>query len=334
MTMPPKVQVSLTTYNHGAYIAQAIESILSQRTTFEFQVIVGDDCSSDQTASVIRDYERRFPDRITTLLYAQHKGLHHPEQLFRTVMGRCTAPFVALLEGDDYWTSPDKLQTQIDFLERHPECSFCYHPVSVSYADGRRLLWPPILGAGAATTITIEDFLRAEPWPEIPTASVVFRRSALKPLPDWFVAVLNGDTALQLLLAHEGSIGFVDACMAAHRKHAGGVSRAFEDEPEAMSDMALRLLLQFDAHFEGRYHELVSRHIAYRWRAKAFAHRRRGEYSQAIGAFVRGLQAESGDWRRHVRRCEFAAQFALPLAARRQLRRVVSALERRVPTFH
>src|SRR5258708_3052102 len=131
----PLVDVTLITYNHEKFIAQAIESVLSQQTGFEFRLLVGDDCSTDNTQSIIRSYAEKYPERICLMLDSTHRGLKSRERVGVRALTGSTAKYVALLDGDDYWTDAYKLQKQADFLETHPDFAICFHNVRMVFQD-------------------------------------------------------------------------------------------------------------------------------------------------------------------------------------------------------
>mgnify|MGYP001248218371 CR=1 FL=1 len=116
-TQQPLVSVHMITYNHEKYIAQAIEGVLMQKTNFLFELVIGEDCSTDSTRVICKEYADRYPN-IIKLLPDAGKNLGMMENAIRTTMA-CTGKYIALCEGDDYWTDPYKLQKQVDFLEAH-----------------------------------------------------------------------------------------------------------------------------------------------------------------------------------------------------------------------
>lgn len=130
------VSILCTAYNHSAYIAQTLDSFLMQETDFPFEILISDDASTDDTAEIIRRYEREHPDVVRPVylqenIYSQGKNLY-TEVLFPRVRGR----YICICEGDDYWTDSSKLQRQVDFLEAHPEYSACVHDTVLHYCDG------------------------------------------------------------------------------------------------------------------------------------------------------------------------------------------------------
>ena len=120
----PKVSVVMLTYNHEKFIAQAIESVLIQRTNFPIELVVGEDCSTDGTREIVRRYAAARPDIIRLVFHEKNVGAYENGQ---DVLAACQGEYIALLEGDDYWTSPDKLQRQADYLDAQPACALCFH---------------------------------------------------------------------------------------------------------------------------------------------------------------------------------------------------------------
>ena len=133
---PCMVSVLCTAYNQEAYIARALEGFVTQKTDFAFEVLVNDDKSTDRTADIIREYAEKYPDIIrpfyqTENLYSQDIDIYQ-KVFFPNARGK----YVAYCEGDDYWTDPEKLQIQVDFLESHPEYSACVHNTMLLCLDG------------------------------------------------------------------------------------------------------------------------------------------------------------------------------------------------------
>ena len=130
----PVVSVSMITYNHEPYIRQAIEGVMMQKTDFEFELIIGEDCSQDKTREICFEYQKKYPDKIRVLWW--HENVSKLGGNGRRCRARCRGEFVALCEGDDYWTDPLKLQKQVDFL-RETDADFCVASCEWHYPDGR-----------------------------------------------------------------------------------------------------------------------------------------------------------------------------------------------------
>ena len=152
-----KVSVLMVTYNHEAFIGQAIESALAQETNFDYEIVIGEDCSTDQTQEIAQEFQQRYPDRIRLLLRKNNLGGGGKENFVKTYQA-CQGKYIAMLEGDDYWTSPHKLQTQVDFLESHPHFSLSSHNVFIHYEDKSQpdREW---LGNNHKEVLTLEDLL-------------------------------------------------------------------------------------------------------------------------------------------------------------------------------
>ena len=212
--VPPKVSVFMITYNHEGVIGQALESAVSQKTNFPFEIVIGEDCSNDRTREIVLAYGRQYPGLIRTLLPERNLGMLRNTQ---QTLDACTGEYIASLEGDDYWTSDDKLQRQVDYLDAHPECMICYHRVvvldQITKKSDRTIPIDP------KPVATIEDLL---PFNFIPTCSAMWRNGKLGTLPEWLAEVKFADWMIHVFNAQHGNIGFIDACMGVYRLHGGG----------------------------------------------------------------------------------------------------------------
>ncbi len=212
-----KLSVLMIAYNQERFIAQALESVLMQQVDFAFEIVVGEDCSTDATREILLDYQNRFPDKIRLLLPERNLGMMAN---FAATLNACHGEYIALLEGDDFWTSPDKLQKQVTLLDGHSECSACFHNVSMAHEEAPekdRLFHEPPLGKHF---FDLKDIISSH---IIPTCSTVFRARLFAGLPDWFMAMPIGDWPLHILNAEHGSYAYIDEVMASYRIHSGGV---------------------------------------------------------------------------------------------------------------
>lgn len=152
-----KVTVYLSTYNQEAYVAQALDSILMQKTAFDFEIVAADDCSTDGTQRIILDYAARYPGKIVT--YFTNPNVGGCKKLTDCIdLGLFRGEYLAFLEGDDYWLGEDRLQTLVDFLEAHPEYSRVSHKRLVIDETGKELGFD-ISEAVLNKPFTIDDFL-------------------------------------------------------------------------------------------------------------------------------------------------------------------------------
>ena len=132
MATPPLVSVCMTTYNHEAYLAQAIESVLAQQTSFGVELVLGDDCSTDSTAAICREYAAKYPGRVRFVTGQRNVGWRAN---YRRTFEACRGKYVAYCDGDDWWSDPRKLQMQADLLESDPSCGMCYTRASNYYQN-------------------------------------------------------------------------------------------------------------------------------------------------------------------------------------------------------
>ena len=218
-----KVSILMTTYNQEKFVTQAIDSILMQETSFSYEVVISEDASSDKTRDIVLEFQKRYPDKIRLLLRDRVdaerdrlKGIGGKGG-FVNGLKACKGMYVALLDGDDYWTDAKKLQKQVDFLEAHDECVICFHNATILSEAGEEdaLLCPP----DQKETSTIEDLLAGN---FMFSGSVLFRRGLFDELPGWFNNTRTGDWALHAINAKYGKIGYLNEVMATYRVHAGG----------------------------------------------------------------------------------------------------------------
>lgn len=123
------IDVVMVTYNQEKYIAQAIESVLIQKTNFSFRLLIGEDCSTDNTGMICQEYEKKFPDKIKLILHDKNQGLL---KNYKSVFDVCSAKYIAILEGDDYWINDLKLQIQFDILERNNKIGLVHTNFNIS----------------------------------------------------------------------------------------------------------------------------------------------------------------------------------------------------------
>ncbi|WP_439582548.1 glycosyltransferase family 2 protein [Dyadobacter bucti] len=218
-----KVSVCVVTYNHEKFVAQTLDSILMQKTTFPFEIVVGDDCSKDNTATILKEYQQRYPDKIRLILHSKNLGLNGKYNALST-FAAAKGEYIAQFDGDDYLTSPDKLQKQVEMLDAHPEYSACYHNARVIYDDNAA---PPYLvNTLAKPAVTVDDLIGEDELCFIATSSLMFRREdfARNPDPEWTNLSTSGDIPRNIMFATRGPIGYIDEVMSVYRKNRGGAS--------------------------------------------------------------------------------------------------------------
>ncbi|MEA3499583.1 MAG: glycosyltransferase [Candidatus Marinimicrobia bacterium] len=217
MNNKPFVSVSMITYNHEQYISKAIEGVLIQKTNFKFELVIGEDCSTDSTREIVFDYANKYSDIIKVIVSKENVGMQKND--LRTYK-KCQGKYIAFCEGDDYWTDPHKLQKQVDFLESNSEYSMCSHEVKTIFEGGvepRDPFVKPLRSASFEEIIDRGLF--------IPSLSMVFRRSAIPELPDWYLKLWEGHHPLIYMATQSGKNYHFDDIMAVKRRNPGGITQ-------------------------------------------------------------------------------------------------------------
>ncbi|MBQ7562400.1 MAG: glycosyltransferase family 2 protein [Lachnospiraceae bacterium] len=165
-----KLSVIFITYNHERYVERALRSVLSQKTNFPFEVVVGEDCSTDATRDILKRVAEDYPEKKENIrLLLREKNLGRPTLNVYLTTKECRGEYLAYLEGDDYWTDEYKLEKQVDFLEEHPEYIACTHGLTMIDDEDRAIEDPEILKVGELYEwngkFTYEDFKYSGKWP-------------------------------------------------------------------------------------------------------------------------------------------------------------------------
>ena len=255
-----KLSVRVITYNHAAFIKQALDSVLAQQVSFPYEIVIGDDCSTDGTREIVVEYQRRYPDRIRLLLAERNRGSRYN---FIETFEACTGQYVALLDGDDYWTAPDKLERQVAFLDRNPDYAICFHDALGVHEDGTRLP-ERVVGSHISGSL---DLLNVLGGIVPPTSTVVFRVNFRK-LPGWFQQAPFGDWPLQILNARHGKLAYLNEVMGVYRLHPGGISRAWTAKESFLGIAQMFALVRQD--LDDCHDPVIRRTLWYSWLDRFF----------------------------------------------------------------
>lgn len=274
---PIKVSVLIMTYNHAKYISTAIDSALTQQTDFKYEIIINEDCSTDGTQEIVLDYKQRFPEKIRLLL--SEKNLHSNAIVTRG-MDAAKGDYVSLLDGDDYWTSPHKLQKQADYLDLHSECSMCFHNAQVLHEDDNEKPrnWTP---SHQQEFSSIDDLWMGN---FIATCSTMFRNKLLEKIPDWYDSFFPiTDWPLYILLTEHGSIGYIDEVMGAYRFHAGGLYSPYSEQQKQQKTLEFYRSINKCMNF--RYDKIINTAISVYFYDWAKEYKKRGDLRKALHCF-------------------------------------------------
>jgi glycosyltransferase involved in cell wall biosynthesis len=232
----PEVSVYIQTYQQLDYIRDAIDGVLAQRVPFELEIVIADDCSTDGTREVLAGYRDRHPDLIRLLLPDQNLG---STEIFRRAVAVLRGRYVAWLDGDDYWTDPEKLVRQVEALRAQPGWAGCFHDATVRQADGgapdRAYLSEELRGS-----LGFADLLRSNP---VPSLSVMARGDLVRNLPRWVWEGLWADWLSLLAIARHGEIGYLPEQMGVYRVHSAGISSGLSRTEQLEEDLRFYALL-------------------------------------------------------------------------------------------
>ncbi len=214
-----KLSVLFIPYNPEEYIRQSLDSVLAQKCNFDFEIVVGEDCSTDHTRDILREYDEKYPGRFRLLF--REKNFGRPTMNVYDTGMHCTGDYIAFLEGDDYWTDENKLQKQVDFLDQNPGYMGCTHTCSVVGKHGESVDDPEALGLYEWDgDYTFEDYKSQPCWPG-QTATVVCRNFFREGVYDYTILYkahdFLDDGVILLFLLLQGKIFRMSETMSAWR---------------------------------------------------------------------------------------------------------------------
>ncbi len=230
----PLLSVAVSVYNREKFIARALDSILMQKTNFDYEIVVGDDFSTDNTREILISYQQRYPEKIILLLPDNNQGiLNNAHQIYK----KCRGQYIAILEGDDYWTYDNKLQKQIDFLEAHTDYVACFHDAEIEnnlvIEEAQNTVQNPYAAYKSYSQFNkygedtmVWDIIQRK---IIPTASLVFRNIDFDVFFRTFKNVqLSVQWALQLYLIRNSKFKYFNQLWSVYNNHAKGITKSLD----------------------------------------------------------------------------------------------------------
>ena len=216
--MNPLVSIYCLVYNQSRYLRQCLDGFVMQKTDFPFEAVVHDDASTDGSADIIREYQARYPNIIKAIIETENQ-YSKPDHVLAEIMAKaCTGKYIAMCEGDDYWTDPYKLQKQVDLLESRPDISLCFHAIQVLESNENIIvedsLTRDVPGESSIRELAKENYIH--------TPSVMYRNN-----PRYLPIIKNmgltyvGDYPLWMLCASDGNLYKLEDKMAVYRSGVG-----------------------------------------------------------------------------------------------------------------
>lgn len=213
------VSIECNAYNHEDFIAEALDSMLMQKTDFAYEILIHDDASTDRTADIIRSYEQQYPDIVKPIYQTENQYSQDiPFEVYNNE--RALGKYTAVCEGDDYWTDREKLQKQVDYMEAHSECSMCVHAAEkVSAVTKKRVA--TVRPSNKDRIFSVEEVI--EGGGELfATNSIMYSREKIPEMPEFYLNATIGDYPIVILGALSGTVYYMNRNMAAYRVEVKG----------------------------------------------------------------------------------------------------------------
>lgn len=271
------VSICCLAYNHKNYIRKALDSMLCQKTDFKFEILINDDCSTDGTTEIIKEYEAKYPDIIKPLYHSENqysKSYRQGNMMSITFnFPRVKGKYVAMCEGDDFWTDEHKLQKQVDIMEANPDCAFCAHTVRCTNEKGtpiKQII--PVKDTVKEGMMTSEDAVYSIchlPY-MFQTTSYFFRGEHLKEMtertPEFFEYSSAMDVLFMLYFASKGKVYYIDREMSCYRHQSSSSIRcALQSNSDNKKNQKMighyenhiKSLKKYDMYTNERFHSSV-----------------------------------------------------------------------------
>ncbi|WP_415955387.1 glycosyltransferase family 2 protein [Phocaeicola coprophilus] len=239
------VSIKCLVYNHAPFLRDCLDGFIMQKTNFRFEVIIHDDASTDESADIIREYVKQYPDIIKPIFqqenqYSKGNGAGISQIIANTI--NSASKYIAYCEGDDYWTDPYKLQKQVDFLEQHPEYVMCSHKYRIFFQDKKLLdskIVPDVIET-SGVSYSLDDLIHGK-WLFHPL-TIMYRHSAFD-LNKFNRYKYNHDVVLFYFLLKNGNGYLLPDVMATYRVHRGGIWSRLKDQNKYTLELKQRLAI-------------------------------------------------------------------------------------------
>ena len=262
-----KVSISCITFNQAKYIAKAIDSFLMQKTNFEYEILIHDDASTDGTAEIIRAYQEKYPNKIFPVFQTENQYSKGVKISYKYLYPKYRGKYVAVCEGDDYWTDEYKLQKQFDYMEEHPNCGLCIHGAIEVKEDSEITIAKDMLSD------KIEEYEMIDAIKgigrKVATNSFFYRKELCMEMPEWRLKAPCDDYIIPIMCAKNGSIAYLPQIMSAHRAAAiSSMNLSWKKEPEKRKVYNQRfdeMLKGIDQYTDCQYSDLLKQESIRNW---------------------------------------------------------------------
>ncbi|WP_432671698.1 glycosyltransferase [Flavobacterium sp. SM2513] len=223
MSLAPLVSISCITYNHVNFIRECLDGFLMQKCNFDFEILIHDDASTDGTSDIIREYYDKYPNIIKPIIQVENQWSRGIRKMTLTFnIPRAQGKYIAMCEGDDYWTDPLKLQKQVNFLENNTNYVLVGNLASKIYeSENFNTLHKPKIALNCDFDFDTKYLMLKNP---ISTLTVCFRNGLIKEFPEVYFQGSGGDRRLYMLLSQFGKCRYTQDVSGVYRIHSGGIT--------------------------------------------------------------------------------------------------------------
>lgn len=255
------LSVCCTSYNHEKYIRDALEGFLHQKVKFKYEILIHDDASTDKTSQIIQEYEKKYPEIIKPIYQTQNQYSKGMQIHYTFNHTRAKGKYIAWCEADDYWIDQNKLQKQVDYLEKHPNCSISCHASYALNVNSRKT--EKISPFHTATQFILNDFLEKQITFSTPT--ICYRKELFDDVPSFYHDCPVGDVPLKMFLLVKGYGYFMPEAMAVYRKNVIGswTNRIAINHQKNIAHQKKMILFlqQFNHYFNHKYEKALNTYI-------------------------------------------------------------------------
>ena len=260
-----KVSICCITFNQEEYIRDALDSFLSQKTNFRYEILVHDDASTDNTVNILKEYKEKYPDLIKLILQDENQ-YSKGEKILPKLINIAYGKYIAICEGDDYWTDKNKLQMQVDYMEKNKECTLCFH--SHDEVDKNKNKIQTVKRYIENTICTSSIILGGGGF--CATASLMIPTKIMKDLPEYYYNCSVGDYPIQLYAMSKGYAYYINKSMSAYRINSNGSwTSTFKTGDKEytkfkytnLCEDIMNLLKSFDKNTNYKYSDIVNKQI-------------------------------------------------------------------------
>jgi glycosyltransferase involved in cell wall biosynthesis len=280
------VSVHLLTYNHAPFIRQCVESVLAQKTSFPFEIVIGDDCSTDGTSAIVDEYAARFPELIKVVRGKKNGG---PQPNSIRILENCRGKYMAAIEGDDYWVDEYKLQKQADFMEANPDFAVCFTNSRVEFFGGQGE--PFNLNDGLQKDVfELKDMIGEKEIWFMGTATLFYPLKAIYPVEPWFPKTKSGDIPMIILAARHGKIKYLPDVTAVYRRHPAGASNTDHKDDAVFLENRIMMYTHLNEDTGYKFNALFKRNLGGWYYLLLNSKQYRDQYFKKFGIAMRYLQ--------------------------------------------